>query len=142
MFFPKVSINCNSLFMRGTMIADLINISGDVHHLFPKAYLKNNGVETKGKYNQVANYTYLDTQVNKAISDDAPNVYFAKVIEQCEKGEIAFGNISSIDVLEENLKENAIPSEIKTMDVNDYEDFLINRRKLMAKLVQNYYERL
>lgn len=138
----QINLNCNSLFMRGTMIADLINISGDVHHLFPKAYLKNNGVDTKGKYNQVANYTYLDTQVNKAISDDAPNVYFGKVIEQCEKGEIAFGNISNMDVLEENLKENAIPSEIKTMDVNDYEDFLVNRRKLMAKLVQNYYEKL
>ena len=28
--------------MHGTMISDLINISGDVHHISPKAYLKNN----------------------------------------------------------------------------------------------------
>ena len=39
-------------------------------------------------------------------------------------------------------KEIVIPLEIKTMDVNDYEDFLVNRRKLMGKLVQKYYEKL
>ena len=78
----QVNLNCNSLFMHGTMISDLINISGDVHHIFPKAYLKKNGVDSKGRYNQVANFTYLDTQVNKAVKDDAPNIYFGKVIEQ------------------------------------------------------------
>lgn len=31
----------------------------------------------------VANYVYLDTQVNKAISDNAPFKYFSKVKEQC-----------------------------------------------------------
>lgn len=29
------------------------------------------GGTEKSKYNQIANYTYLDTQVNKAVSDDA-----------------------------------------------------------------------
>lgn len=90
----QINLNCNSLFMHGTMISDLINISGDVHHIFPKAYLKNNGVEAKGRYNQVANFTYLDTQVNKAVRDDAPNIYFGKALEQCENKKIAFGNIS------------------------------------------------
>ena len=65
-------LKSSSILMKGTMISDLITISGDVHHIFPKAYLKKNGVDSKGRYNQVANYTYLDTQVNKAISDDAP----------------------------------------------------------------------
>lgn len=65
-------LKSSSMLMKGTMISDLITISGDVHHIFPKAYLKKNGVDSKGRYNQVANYTYLDTQVNKAISDDAP----------------------------------------------------------------------
>ena len=78
-----IDLNCNSLFMHGTMVADLLNISGDVHHIFPKAYLRGNGVNTKIKYNQVANYIYLDTQVNKAIRDDAPNIYFGKVLDQC-----------------------------------------------------------
>lgn len=101
----QVNLNCNSLFMHGTMISDLINISGDVHHIFPKAYLKKNGVDSKGRYNQVANFTYLDTQVNKAVKDDAPNIYFGKVIEQCENTSIAFGNIADRDSLMRNLDE-------------------------------------
>lgn len=31
----------------------------------------------------VSNYVYLDTQVNKAISDNAPFKYSSKVKEQC-----------------------------------------------------------
>lgn len=128
--------------MHGTMISDLINISGDVHHIFPKAYLKNNGVDTKGRYNQVANFTYLDTQVNKAIKDDAPNVYFGKVIEQCKSKSIAFGNIADREVLVKNLEENAIPADIVEMTVESYDAFLDKRRKLMAKLVEKYYKKL
>ncbi|SCY63051.1 GmrSD restriction endonuclease domain-containing protein [Butyrivibrio sp. INlla14] len=138
----QINLNCNSMLMRGTMISDLLNISGDVHHIFPKAYLKKNGVDTKIGYNQVANFTMLDTQVNKAIGDDAPCVYFGKVIEACKQGTIAFGNISDRDVLEDNLKENAIPSGVINMDVNDYDQFLEERRILMAKLVEKYYKSL
>jgi len=138
----QINLNCNSLFMKGTTIADLINISGDVHHIFPKAYLKKSGVDNKGRYNQVANFTFLDTQVNKAVGDDAPNEYFGKVVEQCENNAIAFGNISDIEILEKNLKENAIPSEVKTMTVDDYDNFLEKRRSLMAKLIEKYYKNL
>ncbi len=135
-------ISFKSLFMHGTMISDLINISGDVHHIFPKAYLKKNGVDSKGRYNQVANFTYLDTQVNKAVKDDAPNIYFGKVIEQCENNSIAFGNIADRDSLMRNLDENAIPQDVIGMTVDDYDTFLVERRKLMAKLVEKYYKGL
>ena len=66
----------NALFSNGSNVRDLITVIGDVHHIFPKQYLIKNGWKEKSKYNQIANYTYLDTQVNKAISDDAPNIYF------------------------------------------------------------------
>ena len=89
----QINMNKNSLFMHGTMISDLLEISGDVHHIFPKAYLKANGVTVKSRYNQVANFTYLDTQVNKAISDDAPAVYFKTVMEQFGTGNAEIGNI-------------------------------------------------
>ena len=138
----QINLNCNSLFMHGTMISDLINISGDVHHIFPKAYLKNNGIDTKGRYNQVANFTYLDTQVNKAISDDAPNVYFQRALEQCDKKNIAFGNIFERDALMKNLSENAIPENVVSMTVENYDDFLADRRKLMAQLMMRYYKGL
>ena len=138
----QINLNCNSLFMHGTMISDLINISGDVHHIFPKAYLKNNGVEAKGRYNQVANFTYLDTQVNKAVRDDAPNIYFGKALEQCENKKIAFGNISDREAFMKNLEENSIPKSVVSMTVKDYDVFLAERRVLMSQLIEKYYKGL
>ncbi len=138
----QITLNKNSLFAHGTMIADLLNISGDVHHIFPKAYLKKNGVDAKGRYNQVANYTYLDTQVNKAISDDAPAVYFSKAIQQCDTKKPEIGNITDLQVLQENMTENALPSDIVDMTVEDYDRFLVERRHLMAKMIEMYYKQL
>ena len=80
--------------MNGLKAADLIKGAGDIHHIFPRAYLKKSGVDSRTRYNQVANYIYLDTQVNKAISDDAPCVYFKKAVEQCETKAYALGNIT------------------------------------------------
>lgn len=138
----QINMNCNSLFMHGTMISDLLNISGDVHHIFPKAYLKKNGVDAKNRYNQVANFTFLDTQVNKAVGDDAPNEYFGKVVNQCECGILTIGNIISMDALNTNLKENAIPEDIINMTVEDYDEFLQVRRNKMAALIEMYYKKL
>lgn len=138
----QINLNCNSMLMNGTKISDLISISGDVHHIFPRAYLKRNGVDSKVKYNQVANYIYLDTQVNKAISDDAPCEYFSKAITQCKTGIIEFGNITDIEMLKNNLNENCIPHTIAEMDVKRYDEFLAQRRILMAKLIEKYYKNL
>ena len=135
----QINLNCNSLLMKGTKISDLITISGDVHHIFPRNYLKKNGIDNKTKYNQVANYIYLDTQVNKAIGDDPPFAYFSKVREQCRTKAITLGNISDEETLYCNLEENSIPHHIISMDITDYESFLQERRKLMAKLMQRYY---
>ena len=135
-------LKCSSMLMKGTMISDLVSISGDVHHIFPKAYLKKNGIESKGRYNQVANYTYLDTQVNKAISDDAPCEYFGVILEQCKTKDIQIGNISDEQELMNNLAENAIPASVVNMTVDDYDDFLVERRKLMAKTIERYYKSL
>lgn len=138
----QINLNCNSMLMNGTKIADLVTISGDVHHIFPRAYLKSNGIDNKLKYNQVANYIYLDTQVNKAVSDDAPYVYFSKAKNQCETKDIVLGNISDKELLESNLKENCIPANIDTMDALSYDLFLLERRKMMASLIEKYYKGL
>lgn len=135
-------LKSSSMLMKGTMISDLITISGDVHHIFPKAYLKKNGVDAKGRYNQVANYTYLDTQVNKAISDDAPCRYFGVILDQCKTRDVQIGNITDENELAANLAENAIPGEVVHMDVNDYDRFLSERRKMMAAMIEQYYKSL
>ena len=136
----QIRQNSNSLLMNGTMISDLVNIAGDVHHIFPKAYLKKHGVTLKGKYNQIANYIYLDTQVNKAVNDDAPNVYFQKVQAQFNTGNAILGNIMSQESLETNLNENAIPLDVINMTVDDYDDFLQERRIKMAMFIERYYK--
>lgn len=132
----------DTLFSKGTKISDLVKIIGDVHHIFPKQYLIKNGCTDKAIYNQIANYTYLDTQVNKEISDDAPHVYFGKAFASCDNCESAYGNISSRSELLANLNENCIPTEIVTMSHGDYLDFLAKRRKMMAKKIQDYYNNL
>ena len=135
----QVHLNCNSLLMQGLKIADLVTVAGDIHHIFPRAYLKKNGVDSKTKYNQVANYIYLDTQVNKAISDAAPCDYFSKAFMQCETKTMNLGNICDPQQLNENLKENCIPLSVKNMNASGYEDFLTERRKLMASMMKRYY---
>ena len=135
----QINQNCNSMLMNGIKIVDLITISGDVYHIFPKNYLQKNGIKNKIKYNQVANYIYIDTQINKEISDDAPATYFSSVKEQCKTKNIILGNISNEELLTMNLAENCIPNDIYEMTVSDYDDFLQKRRILMSEFIHKYY---
>ncbi|MBI9060270.1 MAG: DUF262 domain-containing protein [Labilibaculum sp.] len=129
----------NSLMMNGTKVRDLITTMGDIHHIFPKGYLQQNGITDRSKYNQIANYTYLDTQTNISVGVKAPNEYFKLLFEQCISKEMKFGNITDLNSLNENLSINCIPESIVSMDFNHYENFLLERRKLMAKKIKNYY---
>lgn len=129
----------NALFTDGCKVADLITVIGDVHHIFPKKYLIRGGCTEKSKYNQIANYTYLDTQVNKAILNDAPCIYFNKAFEQCETKQLIYGNIIDLDVLRKNMEQNCIPANIIEMEHIDYDSFLNERRKLMAQKIKAYY---
>jgi hypothetical protein len=135
----QVHSSDNSLMMNGTKVRDLITTIGDVHHIFPKNYLQKNGISDKSKYNQIANYIYIDTQTNISIGEKAPNNYFQTVFEQCDSKKMKFGNITDIKLLKENLKANCIPENIVSMDISHYESFLLERRKLMAKKIKDYY---
>ena len=39
-----------------------------------------------------------------------------------------------------NLEENAIPSELADMEIESYNQFLFERRKLMSDKIRSYYE--
>lgn len=134
----QVAGNDMSLLSNNITVKDLIEISGDVHHIFPKEYLKSNGYD-KNLYNQDANYAYLDTQVNKSIGKKAPCEYFSEAIKQCETKEIKCGSITELEQLKANLATNCIPFEVCVMTHNDYEEFLQKRRVLMAKKIKDYY---
>lgn len=134
-FFNDISFLSNS-----SKVSDLILNAGDIHHIFPKAYLKNNGYKARGDYNQVANFTHLDTQVNISVGEKAPCVYIQNAFDQCETGVIQSGNITDKDALEKNLIDNCIPLEIKEYTHKDYENFLKERRALMARKIRKYYK--
>ena len=134
----QVYQNDMSLLSNNISVRYLIEMAGDVHHIFPKEYLKSNGF-SRNLYNQNANYAYLDTQVNKSIGKKAPHVYFADAVKQCETKEITCGSIIDLEVLKANLAANCIPFEVCDYSHVDYERFLNTRRKLMAKKIKNYY---
>jgi len=119
-------------------VSDLITYRGDIHHIFPRDFLKKNGME-RGKYNQIANYVYMQQEVNIAVGNKAPDAYFSEVLEQCHGGALKYGGISSLDELHENLKSNCVPESIFTMTLDHYDEFLKERRKLMAQKMKEYY---
>lgn len=129
----------SALFTHMFKVSDLIRMQGEVHHIFPKKYLAKHGITDKSKYNQIANYTYLDSQVNKAISDDAPCEYFTRALESAKRGEAKYGNVSSEEELLNNMAQNCIPANITEMDYSHYDEFLATRRRLMAQKIRDYY---
>lgn len=137
----QVYRNDMSLLSNNISVRYLIEMAGDVHHIFPKEYLKANGF-SRNQYNQNANYAYLDTQVNKSIGKKAPNVYFAEAVKQCDTKQITCGSITDIDVLKANWTSNCIPFAVCSMDHSNYEAFLAERRKRMAQKIKEYYNSL
>ena len=122
-------------------VSALIAHKGDVHHLFPKNYLKKQGF-TKGKYNQIANYVMMQSEINIAVGDKAPSLYFGELFKEADAGLSVYGGISDRAILEKNLRMHCIPSGIEKMGIEDYDDFLQRRRILMAEKIKIYYAKL
>ena len=101
---------------------------GNIHHIFPQAYLRKNGF-SKGDINQIANYVWVTQPKNLEISDKAPKDYLS------DENIIEF-------MSETNNRENAIPEEIVEYDFHNYSDFLNQRRHLMAKKIREFYENM
>lgn len=101
---------------------------GNIHHIFPQAYLRKNGF-SKGDISQIANYVWVTQPKNLEISDKAPKDYLS------DENIIEF-------MSETNNRENAIPEEIVDYDFHNYSDFLNQRRHLMAKKMREFYENM
>lgn len=123
-------------------VRSMLEHRGDVHHLFPQNYLKKELGLRRAEYNQLANYVYTQQEVNIAIGDQAPAKYMSKVVAQCGSGAPAYGSIRSLEDLKANLAENAVPGSFLAEGGWEYEDFLRQRRALMAARIRAYYESL
>lgn len=116
--FSKSNILLSKLFEPGT---DGNRKSLEKHHLFPKAYLKSLGL-TDTKINQMANYAFIDWKDNMEILDKNPATYYPIVC----KGR-------SDEQIRKMEEENALPFGWENMQ---YDEFLIERRKLMASKIK------
>lgn len=119
-------------------VRDLVTQRGDIHHIFPKSYLKKNGL-TKGRYNQIANYVYMQSEINVKIGDKAPCDYFEHIQKQCNGGKLKYGGINDAVSLKDNLEMHCIPEGISSMDIKGFDGFLEQRRQSMATKIKNYY---
>lgn len=101
------------------------------HHIFPKNYLVQKFNLDRRQINQVANFTYLEFEDNIEISDSAPKDYFVDIKNKHYK--------NREPELKKMLADHCLPENFYDMDFND---FLKERRKLMAKTVRSVFESL
>jgi hypothetical protein len=126
---------------RDITVANIILYKGDIHHIYPKSYLKSNK-KTRSDYNQIANYVLMQQEINIAIGAKSPDVYFRQLKDQCDGGKMKYGAIESWEELQQNLKTHCIPELIFESNIDGYDDFLSARRVLMADKIRAYYHSL
>ncbi|MGI6285985.1 DUF262 domain-containing protein [Neomoorella humiferrea] len=96
-----------------------------VHHIFPKALLYDYGYQ-KAEVNAIANLCFLTQGANLAISDNRPEVYLEEV-ERRFPGALA---------------SQWVPLERELWRVENYRDFLAERRRLLAVAANRFLDEL
>ncbi len=128
-------LDTHLLFSKGNLLVSKlyeVGVDGnrrslEKHHLFPKAYLKSLGYNDV-MINQMANYAYIDWKDNMEILDENPANYYPLVC-----------NGKKLEEILKMEEENALPHGWENMT---YEQFLTERRKLMALKIKQAYEKL
>lgn len=126
---------------RDITVRDLLRNRGDKHHVFPRKRLQEQGLN-RGRYNQIANFVMAQSEINIAIGDKPPEVYFSEIAEQVNGGPKRYGGITDPDTLRQNFEENCLPLSLMHGEVPDYETFLAERRRLMALRIKKWFEAL
>lgn len=126
------------VFLSDIKVKDVLSAEGvnykkspvDIHHLFPKNYLRKIGLTSVKDTNQVANYVYLEYKDNIKISDKKPSEYWKEMSTNGYLGDSEINKILQMQGIPENFYEL------------EYSDFLKQRRSLMTKMVQSYFNKL
>ncbi len=126
---------------RDITVRDLLLNRSDVHHVFPRNYLKKMGLQ-RGRYNQIANFVLTQSEINIAIGDKPPAQYFCELTEQCNGGPQRYGGITDTRSLRANLRTNCLPESLLDSPILAYDDFLVERRKLMALKIKHWVDTL
>lgn len=137
----QIKLGDRGFLSKDLTVKDLIEVKSDVHHLFPKDYLKKQGLN-RGQYNQIANYAVAQSEINIAIGNKIPKDYMSEVFAQCSGGKKKYGNIVTLEDLKANLEMNCIPENMNEMDAGQFSEFLAKRRVLMAKKIKRWFNSL
>ena len=137
----QVKNNDKGFLSKDITVNSLIAHRGDIHHIFPRDYLKKKGL-SGNKYNQIGNYVYMQSEINIKIGNKSPKEYFTELRRQIKGEKMVYGGVQTEKALFKNLGMNCIPEDIFEMAFDDYEDFLEKRRRLMAKKIKKYYQSL
>lgn len=98
------------------------------HHLFPKNYLKSFGINSVRETNQIANFALVEWHDNISISDAPPSEYYQKYKEELGP-----------EIIKQMTYWHALPVDWESMT---FDEFLTERRKLMAKVIKDGFTRL
>lgn len=137
----QVKMKDKGFLSRDIDVVQLLMNRADVHHLFPRNYLKQKGLQ-RGQYNQIANYAIAQSEINIAIGDKPPKTYFAMLLDQVTGGPKKLGGITDYQHLMENLQSHCVPDGVFNSMADDYDEFLLERRKLMALKIRDYFNML
>lgn len=135
----QIKTQARGFLSRHILVQSLVELQGDVHHLVPKDYLRKHGVKDRRDYNQVANYAWTETAVNIKIGNRPPAEYLAEISKQIENQTLTLGEINSQSDLEATFRENAVPTSLHDTTYENYEEFLEERRSLMAQYLKDFY---
>jgi hypothetical protein len=91
------------------------------HHIFPKAVLKKH--YTSREADDIANLSFISGKTNRQILAKAPKAYLPEYIEKA--GQKAF-------------QAQCIPTDPQLLDVGDYKQFLVERRRLIGQRLNEF----
>jgi len=135
----QVKLHDKGFLSRDISVHDLLLNRSDVHHIYPRNHLKKQGL-SRGRYNQIANFVLAQSEINIAIGDKAPERYFMELSEQCNGGTKKYGGITDLDDLTHNLQVHCLPITLLDGKAPAYDEFLEERRRLMALKIKQWFE--
>jgi hypothetical protein len=134
----QVKLNDKGFLSRDINVEALLENRVDVHHVFPRNHLKKQGL-APGRYNQIANFVLAQSEINIYIGDKTPADYFKELSEQCSGGAKKYGGITDSDEMRANLTMNCLPVSLLDGVMLSYDDFLDQRRELMALKIRQWF---
>ena len=117
--------------------------SGDIHHIVPKDYLQKNGYPGPRRLQpgrELRAHRDLDQHQHQQQAADART--WPRSPPRSSPAQLTLGEITDPDDLAANLAENAVPAKLAEVTAGSYKEFLVERRKLMAATIRDYYQAL